>query len=77
MDKILAKEVSLVRCLVENCQAQLQLQLQLEVSGYILNIPTHPPTGEVRNNLWNEAYNSNFKTTSDIFNSKLPLQHQL
>ena len=29
------------------------------LDGYILNIPSpsHPPTGEVRNDLWNEAYN--------------------
>ena len=62
---------------VQFCQAQLQPQLRLELSGYILNIPSHLPTGEVRNDFWNEAYNSNFKTSSDIFNSKLPLQHQL
>ena len=29
--------------------------------GYIFNIPGHPPTGEVRNDLWNKAYNFNFK----------------
>ena len=28
--------------------------------GYILNVPIHPsthPSGEVRNDLWNETYN--------------------
>ena len=50
--------------------AKLNSNFNFNLSGYILNIPSHPPTGEVRNDLWNEAYNSNF-------NSKLPLQHQL
>ena len=44
--------------------ARLNYNLVESWDGYILNIPIHPPTGEVRNDLWNEAYNSNFKTTS-------------
>ena len=28
-----------------------------KLDGYILNIHSHPPNREVRNDLWNEAYN--------------------